>query len=61
MSAPVSAVMTSATPVLMPGIVQISSRNPRKGLDHLLDPVGHLLDGLGVAIDQVQMDPGRNA
>jgi hypothetical protein len=31
MSAPVSAVMMSATPVLMPGIEQIRSRNPRKG------------------------------
>jgi len=31
MSAPVSAMITSATPVLMPGIVTISSRAPRKG------------------------------
>jgi hypothetical protein len=30
-SVPVSATMTSATRVLMPGIVVISFRNPRKG------------------------------
>ena len=31
MSAPVSAMTTSAVNVLMPGMVQINSRNPRNG------------------------------
>jgi len=49
MSAPVSAQMTSAAPVRMPGIVQISSRNPRRARPPL-DPIRHLADGLGVAV-----------
>jgi len=59
MSAPVSAVITSATRVLIPGIVQISSRNPRKGFDHHLDPFGELVDRCGVAVEQVQVHPGQ--
>jgi hypothetical protein len=30
-----------------------------KGLDHHLDPGGQLLHGVGVLIDQVQVQPGQ--
>ena len=59
MSAPVSAMITSAIRVLIPGIVQIRSRNPRKGSITTSIRVGELLDRVGVLVDQVQVQPGQ--
>jgi len=50
--------MMSATPVLMPGMVQISSRNAPK-VDRRLDPLGDRLDGVGVAVDQIRVLAGK--
>ena len=61
MSPPVSAMITSATAVEIPGDGDDEVPGGTKGFHHHLDPRGQLLDRTSVVVDEVEVQPGEEA